>query len=268
MTRPCVHAKDGDREGFCIIGYVGADSQDNSQHLFLHVQRRFHNSYQRSIQGLTLGSLCIQWPLWERERGSSHLWPSLTAQDWRGEVAQKAHRRKNKYIQRPLLTARPLPCQPHSQWSESQCAVSLSLRAQMRPSYDGHLHKSPRHPDKQLRLKLEIEFNIHSQQFPKCCLSDLQYAHTRWKWLSYKNILMSHVLSQRQTCGYGGLSASLPCLLRLLLNYHEATCALKRGKYLRKANITLQLLAKTPSIKSLPFLDFIDWLPLTGLVMF
>ncbi len=207
-------------------------------------------------------------PMRERERGSSHLWPSLTAQDWRGEVAQKAHRRKNKYIQRPLLTARPLPCQPHSQWSESQCAVSLSLRAQMRPSYDGHLHKSPRHPDKQLRLKLEIEFNIHSQQFPKCCLSDLQYAHTRWKWLSYKNILMSHVLSQRQTCGYGGLSASLPCLLRLLLNYHEATCALKRGKYLRKANITLQLLAKTPSIKSLPFLDFIDWLPLTGLVMF
>lgn len=60
----------------------------------------------------------------------------------------------------------------------------------------------------------------------------------------------------------------LLCLFRLLINYYEATCALKRGQSLRKTNKTLQLLAKTLSIKSLPFLDFIDWLPLIGLDMF
>lgn len=45
----------------------------------------------------------------------------------------------------------------------------------MRLSDEDCLHESQRHPDEQLRLKLEIEFNIHSQQLPECCLTDLQY---------------------------------------------------------------------------------------------
>lgn len=107
---------------------------------------------------------------WDR---SSHLWPSLTAEDWRGELAQKSHRRKIN-MPKGLCLPRdiPFPCHPHTQWSESQYAVSLRLGAQMRLSDDYYLHKSSR---QQLRLKVEIEFNIHSQQFPECCLSDLQY---------------------------------------------------------------------------------------------
>lgn len=67
----------------------------------------------------------------------------------------------------------------------------------------------------------------------------------------------------------GASSALLSCLLQLpLISYYEGTCALKKEQSLRKTNKTLPLLAKSLSIKSLPFLDFIDWLPLIGLDMF
>lgn len=168
-----IHDKEGNREGCCLTGCVWADRRDNSHHNSLHVQC----SYQRSIQGLTLGFLCTQWPLWERKRWELPPLALFDGTRLTRRACSKGSQEKNKYVLRPLLTSRhmPLPCQPHTQWSESQCAVSLRPRAQMRLTNDDYLHKSPRHPDEQLRLKLEIEFNIHSQQFPECCLSDLQY---------------------------------------------------------------------------------------------
>lgn len=54
----------------------------------------------------------------ERDRdGNIQLWPSMTGQDWRGELAQKAHKRKINVSKGLCLPwEKPLPCQLHTQW--------------------------------------------------------------------------------------------------------------------------------------------------------
>lgn len=138
-------------------------------HVFALYVRGFHKDYPRSIQGLTLVSpVYTAAPVREKD-GSSHLWPFFDSARLTRRVWSKGSQEKNKYVQRAFCLApvMPLPLSTtYAQWCESQRAVSPTLRAQIRPSYDDYCHKSPRHPDKQLRLKLEIESNIHSQRFP------------------------------------------------------------------------------------------------------
>lgn len=60
----------------------------------------------------------------------------------------------------------PLPRHPHSWWFERQCAVSLRQRAQISLARN-YPHKSPSHPDKQLRLYAMCTLPWKSTQAPE-----------------------------------------------------------------------------------------------------
>lgn len=120
--------------------------------------------------------------------------------------------------------------------------MSLRQRGQMRLSDDDYLHKSARHPDEQLRLKLEIEFDIHSQQFPKCCLSDLQYvqqagAFKRRKRPIYKNILTCTV-TKKNMCLWGLISfTSFPFIQATMKLLCSHLCIEKKAIFKKKTQI-------------------------------
>lgn len=56
----------------------------------LHELVREHPGHDPGVPMYTATTVCE----WGRQRDRAHLWPSLTAQDWRREHAQKARKRK------------------------------------------------------------------------------------------------------------------------------------------------------------------------------
>lgn len=73
----------------------------------LHTYRQ--NTFQRSIQCLTLGSLYIQWPLWEKQRWELSTLALRDRTRLTRRACSKGSQEKNKYVQRPLLTLRGAP---------------------------------------------------------------------------------------------------------------------------------------------------------------
>lgn len=83
------------REGCRLVGYKGADRGVTSHIVLppytvqftLEQPPKEHPGPDPGVPLYTVASVC-------EGDGSAHLWPSLTAQDWRGELVQKTHGRK------------------------------------------------------------------------------------------------------------------------------------------------------------------------------